>query len=230
MLPVYLQNKLKSLRINSLEELQKYNYFLIFQWLRDIYPSMGFRVLFDLYCLSHNQSLNTLDPEIKAKLKLTYKSLPPHFAPLPKDEIKKFMQIALAIARESDNEIPIGAVVVKDSQVIGWGNNQTIKTNDITAHAEIVAICDASKTLGNYRLDECDLYVTIEPCLMCSGAIINSRIRRVIFGAQEPKTGALISQYKILNNTNINKHTEAIGPIDNDLYSAPLRDFLKQKR
>ncbi len=230
MLPLYLQSKLKSLGIDSLEELQKYDYFLIFQWLRGIYPSTGFRVLFDLYCLIHNQPFNTLDPEIKAHLKLTYKSLPPHFTPLPKDEIEKFMQIAVAIARESDNEIPIGAIVVKDGEVIGRGNNQTIASNDITAHAEIVAIRDASKNLGNYRLDDCDLYVTIEPCLMCSGAIINSRIRRVIFGALEPKTGAVTSQYTVFNNININKHTEAIGPIDNDLYSFSLKAFLKQKR
>jgi tRNA(adenine34) deaminase len=230
MLPLYLQSKLKSLGIYSLEELQKYDYYLVFQWLRDIYPSTGFKVLFDLYCLNHNQSLNTLDPEVKSNLKQTYKSLPRHFAPLLKEVIEKFMHQALAIAKESDNEIPIGAIVVKNGEVIGRGNNHTIKNNDITAHAEIVAIRDASEYLGNYRLDDCDLYVTIEPCLMCSGAIINSRIRRVIFGAHEPKTGALESQYKVLNNININKHTEAIGPIDNDLYSLPLRDFLKQKR
>ena len=230
MLPVYLQNKLKYLGINSLEELQKYDYYLVFQWLRDIYPSMGFRVLFDLYCLQNKQPFNILNSEVKAYLKQAYKSLPPHFAPLPKDVIEKFLHIALIVARESNNEIPIGAVVVKDGEVIGRGNNQTIGNNDITAHAEIVAIRNASKYLGNYRLDGCDLFVTIEPCLMCSGAIINSRIRRVVFGALEPKTGALISQYKLLNNIQVNKHTEAIGPIDNELYSFSLREFLKQKR
>ena len=230
MLPLYLKNKLKSLGINSLEELQRYDHVLVFQWLRDIYPSTGFKVLFDLYCLSHNQPFNTLDPEVKSNLKQYYKSLPPHFTTLLKYEIEKFLHMALAVARESDNEIPIGAIIVKGAEVIGRGNNKTISNNDITAHAEIVAIRDASKNLGNYRLDGCDLYVTIEPCLMCGGAIINSRIRRVIFGAHEPRTGALISQYKILNNTNINKHTEAIGPIDNELYSAPLKGFLKQKR
>ena len=230
MLPLYLQKKLNILGINSLEELKAYDYFIVFQWLKDIYPSMGFKVLFDLYCLHQNQAINLLNSEIKSQLKQSYKLLPPHFAPLPNDTIDKFMQIALDIAKNSDNEIPIGAIVVKDGEVIGIGNNQTIANNDITAHAEIVAIRDASITLSNYRLDNCDLYVTIEPCLMCAGAIINSRIRRVIFGASEPKTGALNSKYMVLNNTDVNKHAEAIGPIDNELYAAPLIQFLRQKR
>ena len=230
MLPLYLQKKLTTLGINSLEELKAYDYFIVFQWLRDIYPSLGFRALFDLYCLHQNQALSTIDPEVMSNLKQTYKSLPPHFAPLAKDTIDKFMQIALDIAKKSNNEIPIGAIVVKDGEVIGSGSNQTISNNDITAHAEIIAIREASITLGNYRLDDCDLYVTIEPCLMCSGAIINSRIRRIVFGALEPKTGALKSQYKVLSNININKHTEAIGPVDNELYALPVQEFLKQKR
>jgi tRNA(Arg) A34 adenosine deaminase TadA len=230
MLPFYLQKKLLALGISSTEQLKKHDYFLVFQWLRDIYPSIGYKALFDLYCLHHNQPFNILNSEIKLQLKQIYKSLIPHFAPLATETIDKFMQLALSIAKTENNEIPVGAVVVKNGEVIGRGYNQTITKNDITAHAEIIAIRDAAQTIGNYRLDDCDLYVTIEPCLMCAGAIINSRIRRVIFGAVEPKTGAINSQYKILNNIQVNRHTEAIGPIDNELYASPLKDFLSSKR
>ena len=229
-LPFYLQKKLSTLGINSLVELNKYDYFLVFQWLRDIYPSIGFRALFDLYCLYNNQPFSILDSVTKQYLKQTYKSLMPHYAPLPQEVINKFMQIALSIATTANNEIPVGALIVKEGEIVASGYNQTIANNDITAHAEIVAIRNASNILGSYRLDSCDLYVTIEPCLMCAGAIIASRIRRIIFGAIEPKTGAFTSQYTVLNNIEVNKHTEVIGPIDNDLYVAPLKKFLTIRR
>ena len=106
-----------------------------------------------------------------------------------------FMQEALKLAAQAAaaGEVPVGAVVVKDGAIVGRGYNQPIAGSDPTAHAEIMAMRDAGKTLGNYRLADCDLYVTLEPCVMCSGAIMHARIRQVIFGARDSKTGAELS-------------------------------------
>jgi len=107
----------------------------------------------------------------------------------------RFMRMALALAGKAaeKGEIPIGAVVVKDGVVIARGYNQPIRRNDPTAHAEIVALRKAARKLGNYRLTGCDLYVTVEPCAMCLGAALNSRIRTLIYGADDPKAGAVCS-------------------------------------
>lgn len=146
--------------------------------------------------------------------------------------IEKYLQIAKQQAKLAlkKNEIPIGAVIVRDNTIIGMGHNQTLTCNDITKHAEIVAIQDASKNIANHRLIDCELYVTLEPCAMCVGAIIHSRIKRIIFGNLSPKTGAIISQYQLLNNTQVNHHTEAIGPIFTDNYISDLQLFLQNKR
>src|SRR5208282_4178000 len=103
-----------------------------------------------------------------------------------------FMREALALAQQATaaGEVPVGAVVVKENIIIGRGYNQPITARDPSAHAEIIAMRDAAAKLGNYRLIDCDLYVTLEPCAMCAGAIMQARLRRVIFGAADPKTGA----------------------------------------
>lgn len=117
-----------------------------------------------------------------------------------------FMREALALANEGERrgEVPVGAVVVKDGKVIGRGFNQPISACDPTAHAEIVALRDAAKHLNNYRLMDCELYVTIEPCAMCAGAIVHSRIHQVIFGATEPKAGAVVSTQHFFDAPQLN--------------------------
>jgi tRNA(adenine34) deaminase len=110
------------------------------------------------------------------------------------DEYWMRSALNLAVLAKESGEVPVGAVVVHQGKIIGQGFNQPIVTNDPTAHAEIVAIRDASLNLGNYRLVDCDLYVTLEPCLMCVGAMIHARFRRVVFGALESKSGALTSR------------------------------------
>lgn len=106
------------------------------------------------------------------------------------------MQSALNLARlaAEAGEVPVGAVVVKDDKIIGRGFNQPISTSDPTAHAEVVAMRDAARNLGNYRLVDCELYVTLEPCLMCVGAIVHARVKKLFFGAFEQKSGAVESQ------------------------------------
>jgi len=116
------------------------------------------------------------------------------------------MREALRLADEGEQqgEVPVGAVVVKNGKIIGCGYNQPISSCDPTAHAEIVALRDAAKNIGNYRLTDCDLYITIEPCAMCAGAIVHARVRKVYFGATEPKAGAIVSTQKFFEATQLN--------------------------
>jgi len=126
-----------------------------------------------------------------------------------------FMKEALQLAdrAELQGEVPVGAVVVKDGVIIGRGFNQPVSSHDPTAHAEIVALRDAAKNIGNYRLVDCDLYVTIEPCAMCAGAIVHARIRKVYFGATEPKAGAVVSTQRFFEAPQLNHRVEAAGNV-----------------
>ncbi len=125
------------------------------------------------------------------------------------DSDVKFMTAALALAREASEagEVPVGAVVVKAGQIIGAGFNAPISRHDPSAHAEILALRAAASTLGNYRLTDCTLFVTLEPCAMCAGAIMHARIARVVFGASDPKTGACGSVVDLFAEERLNHHT-----------------------
>lgn len=119
-----------------------------------------------------------------------------------------FMNEALALAREAGalGEVPVGAVVVCDGEIVGRGYNRPIMANDPTAHAEVMALRAAGQALGNYRMPGCTLYVTLEPCAMCSGAIQHARIARVVFGARDPKTGACGSVTDLFAEARLNHH------------------------
>lgn len=127
-------------------------------------------------------------------------------------------------------EVPVGAVVVKDGQVIATGFNQPIGTHDPTAHAEIMALRAAATILGNYRLPGCELYVTLEPCAMCSGAMIHARLARVVFGASDPKTGACGSIVNLFEQNQLNHHTQLIGGVMAQECGALLKDFFAERR
>ncbi|MCE2706292.1 MAG: nucleoside deaminase [Proteobacteria bacterium] len=231
-IPYYLKAKLALVGINSILQLHRANYLKVYKWLKDIYPSLNHNALFDLYCLSNNLAINNLSPNSKQQILFQFKNTLPTYIPLDCEVISCGLSKAQEqadIAARSD-EVPIGAVVYHNDEIISVGYNQTITKCNIMGHAEIIAISNAQSVLGNYRLTDCDLYVTVEPCLMCSGAIISSRIRRVIFGAIEPKTGAVISQFRVFDNSKVNHTTEAIGPINNELYSAKIQQFFQQKR
>ena len=139
-----------------------------------------------------------------------------------------FMQMALNLARQAaqDGEVPVGAVVVKDGQVVGTGRNRREVSKNALAHAEIEAIDDACKTLGGWRLFQCDLYVTLEPCPMCTGAIINSRIKRVIYGAEDCKSGSIGSVINLFELP-YNHKPEVVKGIMKDECSKILKDFFK---
>jgi tRNA(adenine34) deaminase len=142
--------------------------------------------------------------------------------------LKLALELAHAAARKG--EVPVGAVVVRDGKVIGQGANQCIADHDPTAHAEIMAIRQAARALGNYRLDDCELFVTLEPCAMCAGAIMNARIKRVVFGAHDPKAGAGGSVINLFDVPAINHHTALEGGVDAEACAAVLTDFFAARR
>ncbi|MGQ3115295.1 MAG: tRNA adenosine(34) deaminase TadA [Hydrogenophaga sp.] len=144
----------------------------------------------------------------------------------------RFMRLALAEAQAAAQagEVPVGAVVVKDGRVIATGRNAPIDGHDPTAHAEIVALRAAAQALGNYRLDGCSLYVTLEPCAMCSGAMLHARLARVVFGAADPKTGAAGSVLDLFGHARINHQTTVQGGVLAEEGAQLLRGFFKERR
>lgn len=143
-----------------------------------------------------------------------------------------FMRQALDLAQQaaSIEEVPVGAIVVANGEVIGRGFNCPIDSNDPTAHAEIVAMRDAAKNLGNYRLSGCELYVTIEPCTMCLGAMVHARIKRVIFGALEPRAGAFASNPMLMDADHFNHKVEWSGGVLEQDCSELIKEFFKGRR
>jgi tRNA(adenine34) deaminase len=143
-----------------------------------------------------------------------------------------FMGLALDQAREAGaaGEVPVGALVVLDGEVVGRGFNQPISRHDPTAHAEIMALRDAATRLGNYRLPGCTLYVTLEPCAMCAGAIMHARIDRVVFGARDPKTGAAGSVIDLFAEARLNHHTSVAGGVLAEECGSLLSGFFVARR
>ena len=153
---------------------------------------------------------------------------------LPDDAARDadFMQQALlaAIEAEALGEVPVGAVVVKDGEIIAVGYNQPIGQHDPTAHAEIAALRAAAVAVGNYRLPGCTLYVTLEPCAMCAGAMMHARLARVVFGASDPKTGACGSVLNLFAEEKLNHHTALSGGVMAQECAALLRKFFAARR
>ena len=143
-----------------------------------------------------------------------------------------FMRMALDLAEEAARlgEVPVGAVVVRQEEVVGRGFNAPIRTHDPSAHAEMAALRDAAGRLGNYRLPGCSLYVTLEPCVMCTGAIQHARVARVVYGARDPKTGACGSVVDLFADPRLNHHTAVAGGILADEAASLLQRFFASRR
>lgn len=143
-----------------------------------------------------------------------------------------FMQAAIALAKQAaeNGEVPVGAVVVKDGKIIGRGCNSPIGLNDPSAHAEILALRDAANNIGNYRLVDCTLYVTLEPCAMCSGAVQHSRIANLVYGASDLKTGACGSVINLMAEEKLNHHTKVKSGVLADETGQIISEFFKQRR
>ena len=145
---------------------------------------------------------------------------------------ESYMMLALELVQlaAQAGEVPVGAIVVKDGVIVGRGANAPIGTHDPTAHAEIAALRDAAKNLGNYRLVDCTLYVTLEPCAMCTGAIQHARIARLVFGASDPKTGACGSVVNLMAEPKLNHHTALIGGVMAAECGTALSQFFSARR
>jgi tRNA(adenine34) deaminase len=148
------------------------------------------------------------------------------------DSDAQYMDLALAEARKAEQaeEVPVGAIIVLQDAVIGSGFNQPISTNDPTAHAEIVALRKAAESVRNYRLSGATMYCTVEPCMMCAGAIIHARIARLVFGTPDPKAGSAGSIYNVMTDPRLNHRVEVVSGIREDQCAGLLRDFFDRRR
>jgi len=148
------------------------------------------------------------------------------------DVDEPFMDLALAEAKKAQaaGEVPVGAVIAADGLVIARGFNQPISLNDPTAHAEIAALREACRKVGNYRLSNATMYCTVEPCMMCAGAMIHARLARLVFGTPDPKAGSAGSIYNVLTDPRLNHRVEVVSGIREDECAGLLRDFFARRR
>ncbi|WP_165007915.1 tRNA adenosine(34) deaminase TadA [Neisseria yangbaofengii] len=188
--------------------------------------------LWQLEALLLGVAATDLSDTQKAALSEQIKQHPPVTVFPAPSEMRNFMQAALQQAGQSAQmgEIPVGAVVVENGQIIAAAHNTCVHDHNISHHAEIRALAQAGAALGNYRLDGCDVYVTLEPCAMCASALIQARVKRVVFGAAEPKTGAAGSVLNLFENSFLNKHTAVLGGVLADECRNALQDFFQKRR
>ena len=167
-----------------------------------------------------------MKPDLKNALKTLSE------ASFPEMSDKDWMDVALKLAKRaaSKGDVPVGALVVKSGKLLSWGYNEREVLGTSLGHAECMAIHRANRKLGSWRLEECVLYVTLEPCLMCAGAIVQARIPKVVFGATDPKAGAVTSLYQILQDTRLNHRADVQGGVLSDECGKILKDFFKKRR
>jgi tRNA(adenine34) deaminase len=165
------------------------------------------------------------------RMEIQNQSIQQTHSPLNEGDVV-FMREALELARQAEaaGEVPVGAVVVKDGVIIGRGFNAPISRHDPSAHAEMMALREAAQHLGNYRLVGCELFVTLEPCVMCVGAMFHARLARVVFGALDPKTGACGSVVDLFAEQRLNHHTEVSGGVLADECGLMLSNFFAMRR
>ena len=151
---------------------------------------------------------------------------------LPVSDDEAFLREAMSEAHyaQLSGEVPVGAVIVRDGVVLARGRNRVITDSDPTAHAEIVAMREAGRLIGNYRLENCNLYSTLEPCAMCAGAILHARIRRLVYAASDPKAGACGSVLQVINHPKLNHRVEVTAGVLSDECSALVSNFFRARR
>lgn len=152
---------------------------------------------------------------------------------LHQDEIdRRYMQEAIELARKAldSEDVPVGALVVRDDRIIGRGQNEREKLQDPTAHAEMIALTAAAQHVGHWRLTRCTMYVSLEPCVMCAGALVAARVERLVFGAPDEKAGACGSVYDVVNDPRLNHRVDTIGGVLADASAELLRAFFRHRR
>ncbi len=143
-----------------------------------------------------------------------------------------WMEEALREAQRAQaaSEVPVGAIVICDGKIVGRGSNRPISSHDPTAHAEIIALREAGKAIGNYRLDHCEMFVTIEPCAMCAGALVHARLKRLVYGADDPKAGAVHSVFSVVNDPRLNHVMEVKSGVLGARCMETVQAFFREKR
>src|SRR5438477_2978552 len=143
-----------------------------------------------------------------------------------------WMEKALGLAMEAEaaGEVPVGAIVVCDEKIVGRGFNRNIRDHDPSAHAEMIALREAGRAVGNHRLERCILFATIEPCAMCAGALVHARVQRLVYGARDPKAGAVHAVMQVVNHPKLNHRMEVVGGVMADTCGAVLQKFFQSRR
>lgn len=231
-LPPNTLHHLAELGIASRETLRAQGVVHTFLLLKAAGHTVTQRLLFALEAAARGVHWQELDDADRAQLILALHAHPPVRRPPAPAIAEYFMAeaIRLAEAAAEQGEVPVGAVVVRNDEIIGRGFNRPVSSHDPSAHAEMVALREAAATLGNYRLSGCDLYVTLEPCPMCGGAILHSRLDRVIYGAADPKIGAAGSVLNLFGERALNHQTALFGGIEAAACGQLLSDFFRRRR
>ncbi|UOO80711.1 tRNA adenosine(34) deaminase TadA [Uruburuella testudinis] len=223
---------LQQLGIATLQDLQAHGAVAAFLLLKAAGLTITRSTLWQLAALTQNRTPQALAEAEKAALLDALRRHPPVAVFPPQAEMEHFMHQALVQAELSTaaGEIPVGAVVVHQGKIIAAAHNTCIADHNISHHAEIRALAEAGRVLQNYRLDHCDVYITLEPCSMCASALIQARIRRVIYGAAEPKSGAAGSIINLFADNRLNRHTAVLGGVAARACQERLQQFFRHKR
>lgn len=223
---------LKELGIRTLEDLQKIGVVRAFLLLKASGLTVTKSTLWQLDALVSGRDVRHISVERKTELGEALKNHPPVAVFPSQNDMEAFMWLAIEQARQSAalGEVPVGAVIVYQGEAIAAAHNTCIGDHNVSHHAEINALATAGKALQNYRLENCDVYITLEPCAMCASALIQARVGRVIYGAAEPKTGAAGSVVDLFADKRLNKHTAIFGGILADECQSVLQDFFAAKR
>ena len=223
---------LAGLQINTVEDVQAACPCRVFLLLKKSGLSVTLSVFWQLVALSLQKNVSELSGGERAAWQQKLQEMPPVAVFPTLEEQQRFMQAALvqaALAAEA-GEVPVGAVVVHCGNIVAQAYNRCVADCNVSHHAEILALAQAGQGLGSYRLNECDVYVSLEPCAMCASALMQARVARVIFAASEPKTGAAGSVVNLFANKVLNAHTAVLGGVLADEAQAILQQFFQSKR
>ncbi len=223
---------LQQLGIHTLQDLQQLGATQTFLLLKAAGQTVTRSTLWQLAALIEGSAPQDLSEHCKQQLLQSIRRHPPVAVFPSESDMEYFMRHALAAAAKAaeSGEVPVGSVIVHQNRIIATAYNRCIQDCNISHHAEIMALTQAGQTLQNYRLEDCDIYITLEPCAMCAGALIQARVRRVVYGAPESKTGAAGSVTNLFANTILNKHTAVKGGVLADESRNLLQQFFQNKR